>query len=204
MLQGRVLTFLITSSTVVKCQLSFVSVWLKPGNQMGRPDLRARERKSAATSCRTLDSFLPPAKRNRSTSDSVHSIPAASIELEATASQDAPVVAPNLSTSVADPEPVSQLKQVCPPSPLSEENAGTVFLDIGDVVVKCATDEEVVQRLRSLPPSEKYANLHRQVKLEDSFTFPTTFNDGCNRSFLARWLKEHAWLCYSIKLDGAF
>ena len=69
---------------------------------------------------------------------------------------------------------------------------GIVFLDIGDVVVKCATDEEVVQSLRSLPPSERYAYLHRHVKPEDSFT--------C----LTHWLKEHVWLCYSIKLDGAF
>ena len=163
---------------------------------MGRPERRARERKRAAASCRTLDSFLPPAKWNRSTSDSAHSIPAASTELEATASQDASVVAPNMSTSVADPEPGSQLKQVCPPpSALSEEDASTVFLDIGDVVVKCATDEEVVQSLRSLPPSEKYAYLHHHVKPEDSFTFPTTFTGRCNSSFLASWLKEHAWLC---------
>ena len=81
---------------------------------------------------------------------------------------------------------------------------GIVFLDIGDVVVKCATDEEVVQSLRSLPPSEKSAYLHRHMKPEDSFTFPTIFSGGCNSSFLAHGLKEHAWLCYSIKLDGAF
>ena len=147
---------------------------------------------------------MPPAKWNRSTSDSANSIPAASTELEATASQDASVVALNMSTSVADPEAGRPLKQVCPPSALSEEDASTVFLDIGGVVVKCATDEEVVQNLRSLPPSEKYAYLHRIVKPEDSFTFPTTFTSGCNRSFLDSWLKEHAWLCYSIKLDGAF
>ena len=153
---------------------------------------------------RTLDSFLPPAKQNRSMSDSAHSIPAASTELEATASQDTLVVAPNMSTSVADPEAGSQLKQVCPPSALSEEDASTVFLDIGDVVVKCATDKEVVQSLRSLPTSEKYTYLHRYVKLEDSCTFSTTFTGGYNSSFIARWLKEHAWLCYSIKLDGAF
>ena len=185
-----------------------MSGWLNPGNQMGRPERRTRERKPAAASCRTLDSFLPPAKRNRSTSDSAHSIPffipAASTELEVTASQELSVVAPNMSTSVADPEPGSQLKEVCPPSALSEEDASKVFLDIGDVVVKCATDEEVVESLRSLPPSEKYAYLHRHVKPEYCFTFPTTFTDGCNRSFLARWLKEHAWLCYSMKLDGAF
>ena len=76
--------------------------------------------------------------------------------------------------------------------------------DIRDVVVKCATDEDVVQSLHSLPASEKYAYLHHHVKHEDSFTFPTTFTGGCNRDFLARWLKEHAWLCYSIKLDFAF
>ena len=62
--------------------------------------------------------------------------------------------APNLSTSVADPEAGSQLKQVCPQYALSEEDARTVFLDIGGVVVKCATDEVVVQNLRSLPPRE--------------------------------------------------
>ena len=90
---------------------------------MGHPERRARERKRA--SCRILDSFLLPAKRNRCTSDSAHSIPAASTKLEATASQDASVVAPNLSTSVADPEPGSQLKQVCPPSALSEEDASS-------------------------------------------------------------------------------
>ena len=104
-----------------------MSVWLKPGNQMGRPDRRAREKKCVAASCRPLDSFLPPTKRNSSTSDSAHSIPAASTELEATASQDASVVAPNMSTSVADPEPGSQLKQVCPPYAQSEEDASTVF-----------------------------------------------------------------------------
>ena len=82
-----------------------MSVSPKPSNQMGRPERRARERKHAAASCRTLDSFLPPAKRNRSMSDSAHSSLAASTELEATASQDASVVAPNMSTSVADPEP---------------------------------------------------------------------------------------------------
>ena len=117
-------------------------------------------------------SSCPPAKLNRSTSDSAHSITAASTKLEATASQDASVVAPNMSTSVADPEPGSQLKQVCPTSALSEEDASTVFLDIGDVDVKCATDEEVVQSLRSLPPSKKDAYFHRHVKPEDSFTFP--------------------------------
>ena len=138
--------------------------WLKPGNQMCRPERRAKERKRAAAYCRTLDSFLPPAKRNRSTSDSAHSIPATSTELEATASQDASVVAANMSTSVFDPEAGSQLKQVCSPSALSKEDASTVFLDIGGVVIKCATDEEVVQNLRSLPPSEKYAYLHHIVK----------------------------------------
>ena len=62
-----------------------MSLWLKPGNQTCRPERRARERKLAAAYCRTLDSFLPPAKWNRSTTDSAHSIPAASTELEATA-----------------------------------------------------------------------------------------------------------------------
>ena len=95
-LQGHVLTLLVTSdsSTVVLLLnvSSFVSVWLKPGdNQMGRPERRVRERKRAVASCKTLDSFLPPAKRNRFTNDSVHSIPAASIELEMTA-KDASVV----------------------------------------------------------------------------------------------------------------
>ena len=70
---------------------------------MCRPERRARERKRATAYCRTLESFLPPAKRNRSTSDSAHSIPAASTELEATANQDTSVVALNMSTSVADP-----------------------------------------------------------------------------------------------------
>ena len=107
-----------------------MSVSLKPGKQMGRPERRARKRKRAAASCRPLDSFLPPTKRNRSTSDSAHSISAASTELEATASQDASVVAPNMSTSVADPEPGSQLKQVCPPYALSEEDASTVFFGV--------------------------------------------------------------------------
>ena len=114
--------------------------------------------------------LLPQAKQNYSTSDSVHSIPAAVIELEATASQDASIAATNLSTSFADPEPGSQPKLVCPPSTLSEEDASTVFLDIGDVVVKCATDEDVVQSLRSLPASKKYTYLHRHVKHKDSFT----------------------------------
>ena len=68
-LLGRILTFLVTSdsSTVVLLLnvSSFVSVWLKPGdNQMGHPERRVRERKCAAVSCRTLDSFLLPAKQN--------------------------------------------------------------------------------------------------------------------------------------------
>ena len=90
------------------------------------------------------------------------------------------------------------------PCDLYSGKYGIVFLDIGDVVVKCATDGEVVQSLRSLPPSEKYAYLHRHVKPENSFTCLTIFSGGCNSSFLAHWLKEHAWLCYSIKVDGAF
>ena len=45
---------------------------------MGHPERRVRERKRVAAFCRTLGSFLPPAKRNRSTSDSAHSIPATS------------------------------------------------------------------------------------------------------------------------------
>ena len=94
---------------------------------MGRPERRARERKRAAASCRPLDSFLPPKKTIRSTTDSAHSIPAASTELEVTASQEASVVAPNMFTSVADPEPGRHLKQVCPPYALSEEDASTVF-----------------------------------------------------------------------------
>ena len=102
-------------------------MWLKPGNQMGHPERRARERKCAAASCRPLDSFLPPTKRNSSTSDSAHSIPAASTDMEATASQDASVIAPTMSTSFADPEPGSQLKQVCPLYALSEEDASAVF-----------------------------------------------------------------------------
>ena len=57
-------------------------------------------------------------------------------------------------TSVADPKAGSQLKQVFPQYALSEEDARTVFLDIGGVVVICATDEVVVQNLRSLPPRE--------------------------------------------------
>ena len=51
------------------------------------------------------------------------------------------------------------------------EKYGIVFLDIGGVVVKCATDEEVVQSLHSLRPSEKYAYPHRHVKPEDSSPF---------------------------------
>ena len=53
-----------------------------------------------------------------------------------------------------------------------------MFLDIVDVVAKCATDEDVVQSRRSLPASEKYAYLHCHVKPEDSFTFPSTFLVG--------------------------
>ena len=85
-----------------------MSVWLKPSNQMDRPERRARERKRAAASCRPLDSFLPPTKRNSFTNDSAHSIPAASTELEATASQDASGVAPIMcirgSRSIFSPE----------------------------------------------------------------------------------------------------
>ena len=75
-----------------------MSVWLKHVNRMGRPERRARERKRAEASCRPLDSFMPPTKWNSSTSDSAHSIPAASTELEATGSQDASVIAPNMSS----------------------------------------------------------------------------------------------------------
>ena len=66
-LQGRIMTFLVMSdsSTVVLLLnvSSFVSVWLNPGdNQMGRPEQRVRERKRAAASCKTLDSFLQTSK----------------------------------------------------------------------------------------------------------------------------------------------
>ena len=162
---------------------------------MGRRERRARERKRAAASCMKLDAFLPPAKRNPSTSDLAHSIPAASIK--STGGQDASVVAASLSISVADQEPgtESQPKQVYPPSALSEEDASTMFLDIGNVVIRCATDDDVVQSLRSLSASEKYAYLHRHVKPLGGFTFPTTFTGGCNCRFQARWLNEHPAPC---------
>ena len=81
-----------------------------------------------------------------------------------------------------------------PYSALSEEDASTMFLDIRNVVIRCGTDDDVVQSLRSLSVSEKYAYLHRHVKPQEGFTFPTTFTGGCNRSFQARWLDEHPWL----------
>ena len=98
-------------------------------NVSGRPERRARERKRAAASCRPLDSFLPPTKRNSSTSDSAHSIPAASIYLTGSDCQSGRVgrCSQYVYTSVADPEPGSQLKQVRPPYALSEEDTSTVF-----------------------------------------------------------------------------
>lgn len=53
-----------------------------------------------------------------------------------------------------------------------------MFLDVGDVVTRCVTDEDVVQSLRSLSAAEKYAYLQRHVKPQSGFTFPLHLQVG--------------------------
>ena len=180
---------------------SFVSVWLKPrDNRIGRPQRTVMERKRAAASCRTLDSFLPP--ENGIILRVTQLIPSL---LQVSNWKRLPVrTCRSLCRICLPPLPIQSLEANRNKSALRllfEEDASTMFLDIEDVVVKCVTDEDVVQSLRSLPASKKYTYLHHHVKPKDSLTFPTTFTGGCNRSFLSRWLKEHPWFCYCIKLD---
>ena len=187
---------------------------------MGRRDQRERERKRAASTCQTLDRFLPAAKRVSAREDpeaSSHCDGASLIELEppgisspvhpgqSEVGQEEPISKICDERSGADQDvslPVSQRPTVGLSKPSGPAAAECV--DVGLFVKDCESEQEVAQKLQELPQEKKYALLTQHKRPPQGFQFPTTFVGGCNRSFRPSWLSDHRWLAYSTQLDGAF
>ena len=83
---------------------------------------------------------------------------------------------------------------------------GQLSLDIGDLVSACSTEADLSQKVQALSISDKFAYLRQHSKPAgpQPFEFPRSFIGGCKRSFNYVWLDQHKWLCYSVKLNGAF
>ena len=187
---------------------------------MGRREQRERERKRAASTCQTLDRFLPAAKRVSAREDpeaSSHCDGASLIELEppgisspvhpgqSEVGQEEPISKICDERSGADQDvslPVSQRPTVGLSKPSGPAAAECV--DVGLFVKDCKSEQEVAQKLQELPQEKKYALLTQHKRPPQGFQFPTTFVGGCNRSFRPSWLSDHRWLAYSTQLDGAF
>ena len=65
-------------------------------------------------------------------------------------------------------------------------------------------EADLSQKVQAPSISDKFAYLHQHFKPDPQFEFPRTFIGGCKRSFNYVWLDQHKWLCYSVKLNGAF
>ena len=189
---------------------------------MGRREQREREQKRAASTCQTLDRFLPAAKHVSAREDpetSGHRDGASLIELEppgnsspvhpgqSEVGQEEPIT--KNCDEPADQDvslPVSQRPTVglSEPSGQSSGPAAAECVDVGLFVKDCESEQEVAQKLQELPQEKKYALLTQHRHPPQGFQFPTTFVGGCNRSFRRSWLSDHRWLANSTQLDGAF
>ena len=62
--------------------------------------------------------------------------------------------------------------------------------DIGCVLKPTMSVETVTHTVRSLTARQKYCLLTEHFVPTCSFSFPKTFDSGCNRSFQVKWLKQ--------------
>ena len=186
----------------------------------GRWQQRERERKRAAKSCSTLDSFLPASKRTNpgpvtAVADSVINTVATDLDpnSDAGASSECSnhrirndlasgglqsMASCSSSVTVSSPFSAGSL------SPLPKHVLRTTVNDIGSVLKDLITHEEVEAKVHSLSDGEKYALLKYHRSPSDQYEFPSTFIGGCNRSFQRRWLREYPWMVYSEIAEGAF
>ena len=84
----------------------------------------------------------------------------------------------------------------------SECSGGNV-MDLGCIITPMTT-KEVCDTIDRMDNRQKYKLLMEHFKPEVSFSFPKTFNSGCNQSFQYRWLEKYPWSLYSKHLDGGF
>ena len=189
----------------------------------GRSQQKKREWERAAAFCQTLYAFLPTEKR-KATGDGQQ--PAASLVAEANAAaaecRDDECEASELVASDSnEPEITTPHGTLIEPGNFEEPDPdvlcvpksdntgiadGQLSLDIGDLVsiATCSTEAELSQKIQALSISDKFAYLRQHSKPDPQFEFPRTFIGGCKRSFNYVWLDQHKWLCYSVKLNGAF
>ena len=76
--------------------------------------------------------------------------------------------------------------------------------DIGTIISAEMAPHEIEDKVKKLSCGQKFHLLKHHVVPNADFVFPTKFYGGCQRSFQLQWLKEYAWMVYSIALDGAF
>ncbi|KAL5491305.1 hypothetical protein EMCRGX_G016568 [Ephydatia muelleri] len=187
----------------------------------GRSQQKKRERERAAALCQTLDAFLPTAKR-KATGDGQQ--PAAPLVVEANAAaaecrDDECETSELIASDSNEPEITTSPGTFIEPGNFEEPDPdvlsvpksdntgiadGQLSLDIGDLVSTCSTEAELSQKIQALSISDKFAYLRQHSKPDPQFEFPRTFIGGCKRSFNYVWLDQHKWLCYSVKLNGAF
>ena len=200
---------------------------------MGRREQKERERKRAAASCQTLDSFLPAAKRSRPSSTSAEdnrdNLPPAerpdddSTITEGTSNvvtvterqgrievayRDSEDINSSVNDSDVNNSAVIDSSTVTVAQPqgcsVSSFSNETMHFDIGGIVACCPTEDDVIDEVHALSTAQKYRLLTQHDKPDKKYVFSTGFTGGCNQSFLPGWLDQHKWLSYSKKLDGAF
>ena len=180
----------------------------------GRSQQKKRERERAAAFCQTLDAFLPTAKR-KATGDGQQ--PAAPLVAEANAAaaecRDHECEASELVASDSN-EPEITTPHGTFIEPGNFEQPDPDVLSVPRVIIQasqmgnCHSISAIwfllSQKIQALSISDKFAYLRQHSKPDPQFEFPRTFIGGCKRSFNYVWLDQHKWLCYSVKLSGAF
>lgn len=177
----------------------------------GRKQQQERERKRAAKSCSTLDSFVVPALKRMNpgpvagASDERVNVDSDSVAGESSdcGNRGSHLVSGS-SESLHSSTSVSNSSLVGSLSTSTHRFLRTTVNDIGSVLEGVKTHEEAETAIRLLPSGEKYALFRHHRTPSDTYEFPSTFTGGCNRSFQKRWLHEHPWMVYSEVAEGAF
>ena len=185
---------------------------------MGRRSQKECERKRAASTCQSIETFLPPKRKATTTSDSESGHSTVSVD-------------PNQSVGTSTADNQTDLVQLLEPSCSADAIGGeyrvtaTTFQeaecschsvdsgsepvsgaaaihDIGDIFVQAKSPSDFCRELQSLLPSQKYQFLKNPQVPHKDHVFPTQYLGGCNRSFRQVWLSDHPWMVYSERVDG--
>lgn len=177
----------------------------------GRKQQQQRERKRAAKSCSTLDSFVVPALKTMNpgpvagaSDDCVNLDPDSDAGESSECGNRGSHLVSGSSESLESTSSVSSPLLVGSSSTSSHRFLQTTANDIGSVLKDVKTHKEAETAIRLLPAGEKYALFRHHRTPSDTCEFPSTFTGGCNRSFQRRWLDEHPWMVYSEVAEGAF